>query len=184
MSQQATPPNKLTRVAVIGACCSGKTTFAQSLGAKTGLPHIELDQLYWRPNWTPTPDPEFRGIVEKEVGKPEWIIVGNYSKVRDLVWGAATTLVWLNYPFRIVFSRSLYRTFKRAVTREQLFNGNRETLRMAFTPEWIPWWVIQTHGKIRAEYPQVFQAPEYSHLRVLEFKHPRQAEHFLASGRS
>ena len=99
--------NTLARVAVVGTSGAGKTTFARSLSRALGTPHVELDALYWGPNWTPVPQEEFRARVASAVRAPTWIIDGNYSPVRDLVWRNATSLVWLNYPFTLVFSRAL-----------------------------------------------------------------------------
>ena len=39
-----------TRIALIGNAGCGKTTLAKRLGARAGLPHLELDQLVWRRN--------------------------------------------------------------------------------------------------------------------------------------
>lgn len=46
---------RMRRVAVIGSGGSGKSTFARQLGARTGLPVIHLDRLFWKPGWVPTP---------------------------------------------------------------------------------------------------------------------------------
>ena len=171
-------PNHLARVAVVGSSCSGKTTFARSLSHALGLPHTELDILYWGPNWTPRPLEEFRSTVQEAVRAPLWVVDGNYSVVRDLVWGNATTLVWLNYPIWLLFPRALNRTFRRFATQEALFAGNRESLAI-FDPTWIPWWVLRTFWRRRREYPVLFRRPEFSHLQVIEFTRPRQAVRFL-----
>jgi adenylate kinase family enzyme len=143
-----------------------------------GLPHTELDVLYWGPDWTPRPPEEFRSRVEAAVAAPSWIVDGNYSVVRDLVWGNATTVVWLNYPFSLVFPRAVGRTLRRIVTREPLFADNRESLSI-IDPEWIPWWVLRTFWRRRREYPLLFRQPEFSHLEVLEFTRPIQAERLV-----
>ena len=169
---------RLERVAVIGTSCAGKTTLARSLSRALGSPHIELDALHWGPNWTPQPLEVFAADVESAVAGPRWVIDGNYSKVRERVWRSATTLVWLNYPFTLVFSRALSRTLRRIVTQEPLFAGNRESLSL-FDPEWIPWWVLRTYGSRRRSYPVLFRRPEFAHLQVLEFKQPREAQGFV-----
>src|SRR5688572_30807780 len=92
-----------TRVAVVGTSCSGKTTFARALAPRLGAPYTELDVLYWGPDWSPRPLDEFRARVEAAVSTPSWVIDGNYSIVRDLVWGRATTLIWLDFPFSLIF---------------------------------------------------------------------------------
>ncbi len=36
---------------VVGTSGSGKSTLARRLAHRLELPWIELDRLYWRPNW-------------------------------------------------------------------------------------------------------------------------------------
>jgi adenylate kinase family enzyme len=169
-----------SRVAVVGASCSGKTTFARSLGGALGVPHTELDALYWGPDWTPVPVAQFRSRVGVAVAEPAWVIDGNYAAVRDLVWGNATTLVWLNYPFRLVFPRAVRRTLRRIITRETLFAGNLETFAVA-DPDWIPWWVLRTFWRLRRRHRAALREPPFSHLQVLEFARPSEAARYLAA---
>lgn len=160
------------RIAVVGTSCSGKTTLASQLSAAFGRMHIELDALHWGPNWTERAD--FPRRVSDAVSADEWIADGNYRAVRELVWARATAIVWLNYPFRIVFTRALFRTLRRLVSQEALYSGNRESFRGALL-EWdgIPWWVIRTHRRRRREYPVQFRQPRFSHLEVLELNSHR-----------
>ena len=74
----------LARVVVIGTSCSGKTTFARRLASILDTQCIELDSLYWGPKWTLRPD--FQHEVLAAVQQPRWVIDGNYSGVRDIVW--------------------------------------------------------------------------------------------------
>ena len=166
----------MARVAIVGTSGSGKTTLARSLSRALGAPHTELDVLYWGPHWTPRPRDEFRSRVEAAVAAPSWVIDGNHSAARDLVWGSATTVVWLNYPFSLVFSRAVLRTLRRIASQEPLFAGNRE--RFAVTdPDWIPWWVLRTFWRRRRDYPELFR--RFSHLQVIELTRPTEAERFL-----
>ena len=173
--------NRLTRVVVVGTSGAGKTTFARSLSNTLRTPHIELDALNWGPNWTPRPADVFRSRVEAAIASPEWVVDGNYSALRAPVWRRATTLIWLNYSFVRVFSRAVSRTVQRILTQEELYSGNRESLRQVIEPDWIPWWVLRTFWRRRREYPALLQQPESAHLQVLEFSDPKQSERFLAS---
>ena len=90
---------------------------------------IELDALFWGRDWQPAPVELFRHRVERETRDGDWIVVGNYGQVRDLVWRPADTLVWLDLPLPLVMWRLLRRTIRRAATKEELWGtGNREIL--------------------------------------------------------
>ena len=131
----------MARVVVIGTSCAGKTTFARSLARMLGFPHIELDALHWQPNWIERPDDEFCALAAAALAQNSWVTDGNY--VRDLVWSRATTVIWLNYAFPVVLWRAVARTLRRALTGEELFSGNRESLRTAFfSRDSILWWVL------------------------------------------
>jgi adenylate kinase family enzyme len=170
----------LRRVAVVGTSCSGKTTFAAALAARLEAPHIELDALHWRRNWVEAPRDEFRAAVAAATSAERWVSDGNYGVVRDLVWARATALIWLDYPFVTVLRRALYRTVRRALLREELFSGNRESLRKAFlSRDSILWWVVTTWGPRRREYRELSGQQAFGHLDVVAFGSPREAEDFL-----
>ena len=61
--------------------------------------------------------------------EPErWFVDGNYSVVQDVVWDRADTVVWFDLPYVRVMARTVRRTLRRTVTREELWNGNKEPL--------------------------------------------------------
>lgn len=172
----------MSRIVVIGTSCSGKTTFARRIAAVCRIPHVELDELHWLPNWTPRPLDEFRQLVQDAASQPEWVIDGNYGKARDLIWPRATDIVWLNLPFRIVFWRAISRSGRRWLRREELFGGNRESLRTAlFDPEGIPWWVIRTYHRRRREYRQLLLERQGLPYRVYDVRATGELERILAA---
>jgi adenylate kinase family enzyme len=170
------------RVIVIGSSGSGKTTFAGQFAAILGVPHIELDAVFWLPNWTHRDRDEFRQLVAQAVSKERWVADGNYSAVRDILWSRATAAVWLNYPFILVFWRVFKRTVTRVVHREELFSGNRESVRKAFmSRESLLWWVIRSYSRRRRQYRSIFDGAVYPGVSLVEFKKPEQAQEFLES---
>jgi len=177
-----TKATELQRVVIIGTSCSGKTTFARALSEKSRVSHVELDAMYWKPNWTPAPQEEFRALALEAAASEVWVADGNYKAVRDILWGRATTVIWLNYPFSVVARRALSRTVRRVFFRQAMWSGNRETFRRSFlSRESILWWVLTSYRRRRREYPQLFQEPQYRHLEIIVFSSPVEAERFLHS---
>ena len=172
--------SEMARVVVIGTSCVGKTTFAQALARVLNFPHVELDALHWQPNWIPRPPEGFRALTAEALAKDCWITDGNYGAVRDLVWSRATTIIWLNYSFPVVLWRALVRTIRRVLTQEELYSGNRESLRMAFlSRESILWWVITTFHRRRRQYRRLFDTATTPRLAYVEFRSPAEARNFL-----
>lgn len=144
------------------------------MSRRLGAAHVELDALYWGPNWTARSAEEFAGSVERATAGSTWIVDGNYSTVRPLVLERATAVIWLNLPLSTLLHRAVKRTFWRFVTRERLFNGNREPVLGFLHSYWIPWWVLRTCGERQREYAELLALPEYGHLRVIEIRSARQ----------
>jgi adenylate kinase family enzyme len=177
--------DQLSRVAIIGTSCSGKTTFSGALAHTLAAPHIELDALQWGPNWTPNPSESFRESVDLATSAPRWVCDGNYNVVRDLVWARATAIIWLNYRFPRVFKRALVRTLSRCTRRTQIYGGNRESFTKSFlSRDSILLWVLQSHWRLRRDYLQALQDPQYEHAQVRQLKSASTADEFLiATGR-
>ena len=173
-------PTVPMRVAVVGATGSGKTTLANALALRLGLTHVELDAFHHGPNWVETPDDIFRGLVERATGSEAWIVDGNYSKARDIIWARGNTVVWLDYSFPLVFWRLFRRTIRRGVLRQELWNGNREKLWWHFfTKKSLFLWLLKTYWRRQKEIPAMLARPEYGHLNVLRFKSPADADRWL-----
>jgi len=167
----------MRRIIVIGSSCAGKTTLARRIAGALDAPHVELDALHWGPNWTERPMDELGEAVLARIVGSAWVVDGNYSKVRDAVWPRATDAVWLNYPFPLVLGRSLKRTIARAFTGEELFDGCRESFRIAFfSRDSIIWWVITSFRRRRREYEELFRTSGFPNVRLTELRHPRDAE--------
>jgi adenylate kinase family enzyme len=170
------------RISIVGTSGSGKTTLAQKIAKTSELPHVELDRLQWEPNWTAVPVEVFQERVKRALTGDRWVVDGNYSKkVRELVWSRADTVIWLNYPFHVVFGRSLQRAIRRVVTQEECCNGNYENFRKTFFDrDSILWWMITTYPKNQRKFPLLFQQPEYQHLNILQLQSPHLTENWLS----
>ena len=170
----------MQRVVVFGTTGSGKSRLAEQLAERTGLRVIELDRLYWGRDWQPATLELFRHRVEREIRDGGWIVVGNYGQVRDLVWPAADTLIWLDLPFPLVMSRLVRRTVRRALTKEDLWgSGNTESLvRSLFSRQSILWWAVKTHRRNRRRFGEEC-ASFGPGRRVVRLQKPRDVERFV-----
>jgi len=77
------------RIVVVGTTGSGKTTTASQIAQRLGMPHLELDALYWEPGRTPASLDVFRERTAQALSGDAWAVDGNYSKVRGIVWSRA-----------------------------------------------------------------------------------------------
>ena len=168
------------RYVVVGTSGSGKSTFARKLSAVTHAPYIELDELHWSENWTPRPREEFEDRVRRATSGEGWVVDGNYSVIRPIVWSKATHVVWLNFARSVVFSRIVWRTLRRAAAREMLWHGNRESFSKAFlSKESILLWSFTTYSKNVAKYTALRESNEHPQLVWAELRSPGSALEFL-----
>jgi adenylate kinase family enzyme len=174
--------NAVQRVSVVGTSGAGKSTVAAALAARLGASFLELDSVHHQADWTPLPAEEFRARVAQVAEGERWVIDGNYSRVQDLVWGRADTVVWLDLPRRTVMRRIIWRTLRRIGGRVELWNGNRERWRNLFTldkEESVIAWAWQTHASNRARYEAAMADPVNRHLRFVRLTSPRTVREFL-----
>ena len=156
------------RIVVVGTAGAGKTTTSRQLAALLGRRHVELDALFWNPEWIP--NPRFQDCVAAALSERLWIVDGNYRRIRDILWTQATTLIWLNLPLSVVLYRVLARTARRLVTREEFLTGNRESLRMALSRDSVVRYSFETYRELRRDLPGWLSDPAFQHLKVVELR--------------
>ena len=160
----------MQRVAIVGSPGSGKSTLARTLASRAGLEHIELDSINHQPDWTPLPTPEFRRRVTDAIAADRWVVDGNYRPVADIVQGSADTIIFLDLPRRLVTARVARRSVRRVVTRQELWNGNRETWRnlLSHDPERsVVVWTWRHHPGYHAMYRRSMADGSWAHAEVI-----------------
>lgn len=165
------------RIVVVGATGCGKSTLAEQLALKLDLNFIELDALYWKAGWVGISDTEFREKVNAATLSSKWVVAGNYGVTRDIVWSRAEVLIWLDYPFFLIFVRLIRRIWIRSWTSELLWGSNRESLWIhlkLWSKDSLINWLFQTFWKRKRTYPVLFKQPEYLHLVILRFTKPKE----------
>jgi adenylate kinase family enzyme len=176
------------RVSVIGNAGSGKSTLARALAARLGVPQVELDGIYHQPGWSPLAKGELVRRVGEAAAGDGWVMDGNYSAVRQLIWSRADTVVWLDLPRRLVMRRLIWRTIRRLIRRTELWNGNREP--WGNLVRWDPQmsiiaWAWHQHAVYQQRYAAAVLDPAWEHLRFIRVTSPRDVRTLLdRAGRS
>jgi adenylate kinase family enzyme len=162
------------RIVVIGTTGSGKSTLAERLAAMLDARFVELDALFHGPNWTPAELPVFRARISEAIDTPRWVAAGNYrSLVEDILWRQADTILWLDYAFPRVIWRLFWRTMRRGIRNEELWNGNHESLREHFiSSNSLFNWARKSHWRHRREWTARLAQPDLAHVRVHRFRSP------------
>ncbi|MEV6284856.1 AAA family ATPase [Kribbella sp. NPDC051770] len=175
----------MRRVVVIGVAGSGKSTVARALSARLGVPHVELDALFWQAGWTKLPEDEFEARVAVATAADGWVVDGNYSaRVREITWTAADMVVWLDLPRAVVMWQLVLRTVRRTLSGVELWNGNRERpLRDQLSRDparSIVLWAWRTYAPTKREYERLSGDPAVA--RVIRLRARREVRRFLSFG--
>jgi len=101
---------KFNRIAIYGSPGSGKSTLAVQIGQILNIPYFHLDDLFHGPRWESLDDESFRRNILKIVKTDNWIIDGNYRKIRPLILSKATWGIILDLPAHLVIWRVIVRT--------------------------------------------------------------------------
>jgi len=128
------------RILVYGVTGSGKSTLARTLGELTGIPATSVDDITWSPGWVPMPRDEQLAHFRELVQADRWILDAAYGAWREQVLERADLVVALDYSRAVSLGRLLRRTAARMVDRQEICNGNHETLRNTFARDSIVVW--------------------------------------------
>jgi len=174
--------NLLQRINVIGTSGCGKSTFSKQLAGILKLPYLEIDKIFWGPGWSFTEDELFFKKLEIELGQPCWVLDGNYTRTTPVKWKNVQTVIWLDYSLSRVMMRIMKRTFSRAISGKELWEGtgNRETFRKMFSKHSMILWSWNTYHNNRVKYTAVMNNPEYAHIRFIKLSNPTGANKFIS----
>ena len=166
----------MRRVLVVAMSGAGKTTAARRIAERHGLAFHEMDVLAIGPGWSTRAG--FVPEVERIVGTDGWVIDSwGPPEVRELMWSRADTVVWLDYPRRVVLPRLWRRSWQRSWSRRPVFGGNRERWRDWASPGHPFWHAVTTFAERRHLIAR--RTAVRPHLRTHRFRSPRELEAWL-----
>ena len=171
------------RVIVVGSSCSGKSTLGERLASLLGVPFVELDALYWKPNWVGTDDDEFKEKIRAATAGDGWVVAGGYTaRTVPILWPRVETIVWLDLPLRVSTWRIIKRSWRRSRSNELLWGTNYEK----FWPQWKLWddeslltFTWKNHRGKRERYEAAMTDPQWAHIRWVRLRSQRELDAWL-----
>jgi adenylate kinase family enzyme len=169
----------MSRVHIVGVSGAGKTTFAKEFYRVVGLPHTEIDNLYWDKNWQPKDNKSFLGELSDTLDKEDWVIDGNYffvEGVTEKIWARAEKIIFIDVPLSLALWSVTKRAFTHAATGQTLCNRNKSSLLRFFSPESIALRVLKTRSSTISDFQ--------THIATLQKCNDGEKEIITFSGRA
>lgn len=135
------------RIMVTGPTNAGKSTLADAIGRKLGIPAVFIDRFSHLPetDWVPRDKAEFHALHDEAILADSWVMDGNYTDIMPQRFARATGVIviddhFLNRYLRY-FNRSLFQR-----DRVGGLPGGRDTVKWDMI-EWI--WITRDASKYR-----------------------------------
>lgn len=162
---------------MIGTSGSGKSRFARQLAAALKIPYLEMDRLYWKPNWQEPNDEEFFSILEQALTGDAWVLDGNYTQTTHIKWPRANLVVWIDYSFPLTLYRVIKRSILRAWKKQELWpgTGNRESFTRLFSKDSMVLWTLSHYASNKGKFEELMATESYAHIEFVRLRSPKEA---------
>ncbi|MCJ8174441.1 hypothetical protein [Clostridium botulinum] len=117
------------RIWIVGPAGSGKSTVARLISSELELPHYELDEYFWGPNWTRMENSKFIKLVDEISENQKWIIEGQYLQIKEVLINKADTFIFMETKFEKTLFRVLKRSIFNILKKELLWNTNYQNFK-------------------------------------------------------
>ena len=104
--------SEMKKIIVIGCPGSGKTTFAEKLNVKIGMPLFYLDAIWHKPDRTHISREEFDKRIADIFATKEWIIDGNYNRTIEMRLKECDTVFLFDLPTEVCLQGATERLSK------------------------------------------------------------------------
>lgn len=172
----------MKKINVIGTTGSGKSTFAKALADRIDCPYIQMDQLFWKPNWVESTDDEFMPKVKDAVSGDAWVLDGNYSRTNDIKWENADAIIWVDFSYFRTLLQLFKRTIMRIITKQELWTGtgNRESFGKSFmSKKSIFVWFYKNYKTNKSRYSELMISPKVTHITFIRLRNPKEVRQFM-----
>lgn len=136
------------RIMINGPSNAGKSTLADAIGRKLGIPPVHLDRFSHEEhgNWVPRSEEAFQALHDAAIEDEAWVMDGNYSRLMPQRYARATGVVVIDDHLL----RRYLRYFNRSLFQRQRIGG-LESGRDSVKWEMIRWiWKTRHQGKYEA----------------------------------
>jgi len=158
----------------------GKTTLGRALSEKHGYHFVELDAIFWLPEWVERETDDFRVKTQEAINDSHgrWIVDGNYSsRLESLVTDQCDTVIWIDLPWFVMFWRITIRAISRAISREEICGENIESWRQMFSRDSLLWYLIKNRNSYRSRWEQFVPVmPE--NIPIIRIRSRKELNHF------
>ncbi|MFJ4809366.1 P-loop NTPase family protein [Streptomyces longwoodensis] len=172
----------MRRVALFGLPATGKSTLARWLSAELDQPHTDLDDILFTPEGA-LPLDEFRRQAAQITCTDGWVVEGNFSKLADVVWHRADTLIWLDFPLPLILYRITRRSLRQLAGREDSAQARRLTWSSAFfARRSLLHTAIRKYRANRPRYARQVAETADLGVDVVRLRSPREVDRWKSSG--
>lgn len=145
--------------------------------AAHGLPYFAIDKIQWKPNWVPTPEPEYTDAHESLLSQERWLIdgYGSWPSVERRL-EEADTIIFVDHPIWVHFWWATKRQFK-----SLLFDRSDGPEGCPMFPVTIRlykmmWWL---HREMRPKLLEAIKA-QRARARIIHIRSPRELAAFVS----
>ena len=171
------------KINVVGTSGSGKSTVARQIAKRLSIPYIEMDALFWGPDWYWPSDEEFDAKLRAALAQESWVLDGNYKRTTPIKWENVDMVVWVDLSFPRTLFQASKRALSRLISQEEFWpnTGNKESLRKLLSKESIVLWTIKTYKHNRRKYLAMIVDEQYANITFVRLTSPKEVDAFLST---
>lgn len=164
--------NETSRIAIIGAPGTGKTTLSYKLEKIYNLPICHIDVLYQLPNWVLRDVNERNKMILEEAKKEKWIMDGTFIDTLEERVKVADLIIFLDYRTIIQLKGVFKRLFTNFGKEKPDMPGCKEKFDISFIM------YVFTYNKRRRKY-LVDILEKYKEKNIIIFKEQSDLDNWI-----